>query len=124
MATTTFDAGTGPGNARTGPVFANAKGPLKIVTGTFDFDTSYPTGGEDITGIFNKFASTLGCEFFPRNGYTFTTDYTNKKVLAYQGDNTNAAAAPGVQVPNTTNLSTLTGVRFIAWGYSGASQTA
>ncbi len=57
---------------------------LKMIVGTIDFDASYPTGGEsldlstDIPGLLAVFIETKG-------GYVFEYDYTNKKVIAYNG---------------------------------------
>lgn len=92
-------------------------GTKRVVYGTLAFDSSYPTGGESIT-----LAGTTGTTGLRRvdsvtvkfnSGYLFTytpTDSVSGKVLAYQGDNTNAAAAPLIQVANTTDLSALTAV--------------
>lgn len=96
---------------------------MKIVTGTFAFDSSYATGGEDISDIFNQFTSCLGVQFSddgaPITADTkvvnyFPVDHTAKKVMAFGDDTTSGVPA---QVANATNLSTITGVRFIAWGY-------
>ena len=118
----TFDVGT-VGAARTAPVFANSKKPLKIVTGTIAFDNSYPTGGEATTAISAKFATLQGVIFESKSGYVFEYDYTNNKVKAMWGDNNNAADGPLVEVANTTDLSAVTGVRFFAWGLPGAAAT-
>jgi hypothetical protein len=79
MSEITYSSGAG-GKA---PVYAVGVTPAKLLTGTFSFDTSYPTGGEafDITG---KFKSLMGVIFEPKAGYSFEYDYTNKKVKAYQ----------------------------------------
>ena len=82
-----------------------------------DFDSSYPTGGESLT------ASDLGLnkvEFLiaeSKSGYTFEYDYTNSKLLAYYVDNNAAADSAQIQVPNTTDLSSVTNVRVFAFGY-------
>lgn len=116
MAVITFDnAESGSGGAGA-PMFSATGRPLRVVTGQFDFDSSYPTGGEDITGIFDKFASVLGCVFETRGNRVFETDYTNKKVKVFTALNTEAAAA--------SDQSTITDVRFIAWGYSGIGRKA
>lgn len=122
MAVINFDGKT-PGKGRTGPVFGMSARALKIVTGTFDFDSSYPTGGEDITEIFAQFAQLLGIQFFDEGApitanakivNSFPVDYTGKKVLAFGDDTTTGVPA---EVAAATSLATLTGVRFIAWGY-------
>lgn len=119
MASITFDAGTGVGSGATRPTYAKSGGrALKFVTGTFDFDSSYPTGGESITSIASEFTELFGVLFNPRLGYVFSVDYTAgaQKVLAYYADNDAGADSALIQVPDTTNLSTVTGVRFLAYG--------
>lgn len=122
MATVTLD-GVGPGRASRRPVVAQAARTLKFVTGTFAFDSSYPTGGEDITEIFDCFKELLGIQFSDEGApitanakivNSFPVDYAGKKVLAFGDDTTTGVPA---EVAATTNLSTLTGVRFVAWGY-------
>lgn len=127
-------------------------GAKRIVTGTMDFDSSYPTGGEPLT------ASTIGLgtvDFIviqTTSGLMFEYNYSGALVLAYligvRTGNTSVASA-GVttgalledsadaetvarllgtavnvtynlgylkEVPSTTNLSAITGVRFMAIG--------
>lgn len=85
---------------------------------TIAFDSSYPTGGEAIAP-----AAKFGLQKVnmvitqPKSGYTFEYDYTNDKLLVYWGDNNNASDGPSVEVANTTNLSTLTGVKAIVIGF-------
>ena len=124
MATVTFDA-AGPGKAGKRPLFVKSPRPVHIVTGTFDFDSSYPTGGEDISSIADAFGTMLGCIFESKGGYTFSVDYTAnaEKVLAYYG-NYDAADGVLIEVPGSTSLATVTGVRFIAWGYTGTGEVS
>ena len=145
---------------------------LSIITGTIDFDASYPTGGEVLTDITAKFKTLYRITFDQKGGYMFEFDKTNSKVKVYNSSveitpaGTNAAATisvgathaggaielssnangaalgdaggagytgiTGVQaaaftgtkvdatkateVASTANLSTLTGVSFIAVG--------
>src|SRR5687768_10018356 len=91
-------------------------GSRRVVFADVDFDSSYPTGGESLTPGDLGLGSIDFLIASPTSGYTFQYDYTNKTLLAYQGDNANAAAAPSVQVPNTTNLSAVTNVRILAAG--------
>ena len=49
------------------------------------------------------------------DGYKVIWDSVNKKLMVFQGDNANAAAAPGVQVAGNTNLSAVT-KRFLCVG--------
>jgi hypothetical protein len=71
------------------------------------FDSSYPTGGESLVprNIGLSEIDILLAE--DASGYNFEYDHTNKKILAYTA---------GSQVADTTNLSTLTGVRIMAIG--------
>lgn len=98
------------------PVKAIAGSNVIVVTGQFDFDDKYPTGGEsmDISAYFpNK---VLGVLFENKGGYVFEYDYNNKKVIAYHGNNDGTSDGPLVEVGNETDLKTITGVRFIAYG--------
>ena len=87
---------------------------LCIVTGKLSFDTSYPTGGEAadiIADIFPK-GIVLGCYFEPlKNAAACAAEYViaTKKIIAYSSAST--------EVVNATNLSTVTGIRFVAVGY-------
>ena len=91
---------------------------LAILTGTIAFDSSYPTGGEDISAIFKKFKSVKFISFSPTAGYVFDTDETSgsEKVLAYYVDNNAAADSAMIQIPDTTDLSAITDVNFIVIG--------
>ncbi len=58
-------------------------GNTKLVWGSIAFDSSYPTGGESLSGL-NVGLSTI--DYFradPRSGYIFEYDYTNSKLKAY-----------------------------------------
>jgi hypothetical protein len=89
-------------------------GTAKMYVGTIAFDASYPTGGEAIDLGSNERLDIVLC---PNNtGYQFSWDAANQKLLVYVGDNDNAADAPGAQVANTTDLSALTAVPFLAVG--------
>lgn len=89
---------------------------LNVVIADATFDSSYATGGEDMA------PSALGLQVIDHidpeissGGYVVRFSRANKKLQAFQGDNTNAAAAPLVEVANTTNLSAVT-VRLVAMG--------
>lgn len=96
----------------------NRVGINKQVSGTFTFDTSYPTGGlafsPALVGLYSIQSLEVEAGF---GGYLAVWDKSTSapKVILYQGDNANASPAPGVQVPNTTNVATVT-VTFIATG--------
>lgn len=86
----------------------------KIVTGNIAFDSSYPTGGEalDLSAkLPTKVAAVL---FDGMGGYVPQYDYANKKVLMYEAGADGAALD---EVADTTDLSALTTVRFVAIGY-------
>lgn len=93
-------------------------GTQQVVEGLMAFDSSYPTGGEafSLAGVGVTRLDQL--DVFPGGGYVFEWDRstTSPKVLAYYGDNNNASDGPLIQVPDTTNLSTVTNVRFRARG--------
>lgn len=119
MATITYDSDA-PGRGGSGPVFSVGSRPTKVVTGTFAFDSSYPTGGEDISAIFDLFNDTTGTSRLngilmdqpltgSQTGKFLKVDYSTKKVLLYTN------ASPAVEVTNTSDQSAIT-VRFIAWG--------
>lgn len=114
-------------------------GDRRAITCDVAFDSSYPTGGEDLT------AATLGmttvdfCISEAKGGRNFVYDRANSKLLAYNvaavgththTENTagsytqNATTAAGgavsaaalAEVADTTNLSSVTGVRIFAFG--------
>ena len=116
---------------------------LAMLTGTIAFDSSYPTGGEDITDISALFKTCLQiiCDGF--GGYLFTYDKTNEMLKALApvsvvagsgtadanntvlksatatlevGGTGTAFQTAGVEALDTTDLSGLTAVRFIAVG--------
>ncbi|WP_457556326.1 hypothetical protein [Candidatus Pyrohabitans sp.] len=95
----------------------NIFGTMKVVIAEIAFDTSYPAGGEPLT------ASDLGLtkidhiSIEPKSGYIFEYDYANSKVKAYYADYAAASAGPLIEVPDLTDLSAVTGVRVMAYGY-------
>lgn len=95
-------------------IVARTAGIGVIVGGSITFDSSYPTGGEAVTAA-NLGITAIGWMFMlPAAGYVPVFDSANSKILVYQGDNDAVADGPGVQVPNTTDLSALT-VTFLAF---------
>jgi hypothetical protein len=91
---------------------------LRFEFGTIALDSEYPTGGESLT----IFANTEAVVCQPRGGYVFDYDKANSKLLAYQSDNGNSVASgtvtPLVQVAASTDLSALSDVPYIAFGWS------
>lgn len=74
---------------------------------------NYTTGGEpfDVAQIPGCTGTLYGVDIVGGaggNGYLPVWDSTNKKLMVFQGDNANAAAAPAIQVPGNTNLSAVT----------------
>lgn len=92
---------------------AKAPGPLRADIVSIVGDSSYPTGGSAFdaaiaTALGLKNYNVLAVLPVDCKGYVPGYDESSGKLKFYQGDNTNAAAAPGVEVANTTNLSGVT----------------
>lgn len=96
------------------PVLDGPAGSVRMVVGSIDFDSSYPTGGE----VFDL--SVLGAQslyalmVLPKAGYVFewNGNVTAPKILAYRQT---AATSALVEVPNATNLSTVAAIQYLAW---------
>lgn len=87
---------------------ADVFGRHRVQFATVTFDSSYATGGEaldphafGLTEIFYVLPVAVA------NGYLVRPNATHSTLMVFQGDNTNAAAAPAVEVANATNLSTV-----------------
>lgn len=102
-------------------------GDVQVILATLAFSGSYVNNGEvvDFTELLKrKGAGIVHAVNFDRvpAGYQLDYDYTNKKVLVRQGDNPNAAAAPGSQLAAAGYPAALTGlaagdrVRVTVWG--------
>lgn len=91
----------------------------KVWVGEITFDSSYATGGEELKKADFGFAQ--GTSFVFINpvtagaAFSFGYDYANEKLVAYWGDNANAAAARFVEVAAATDLSAIK-VRVMAMG--------
>ena len=83
--------------------------------GTIAFDSSYPTGGEALTAANVGLGVLDHITITSKGGYVFEYDYTNSKVLVYVEEAV-AAGGPLLEVADTTNLATVTGVKFRAVG--------
>lgn len=101
------------------PTMRRSVGNKAEVSGTLAFDNSYTTGGLAFT------LASVGLSALdelrlqpPITGYVPVWDGSTSapKVMAFYGDNNNAADGPLIEVPNATNLSTVTNVRFTAIG--------
>jgi hypothetical protein len=92
-------------------------GDRKVTIFEFNFDSSYPTGGESLALSDIGFSHSVDyVDFEDAAGYSFEFDHANLKVLARYFDYDAGADGPAIQVPNTTNLATVSAVRGIAWG--------
>ena len=87
---------------------------VHLYEGTIALDNSYPTGGYAIDVPNNARITTMVCG--AAGGYTFHFIASTQKLKVYRGDNTNAAAAPGVEVSNAVDLSAVPAVPYIAMG--------
>lgn len=85
--------------------------------GTFSFDSSYPTGGEDISDIFNQHTE---CFFVimeqpiqagAQTGKFLKVDHTNKKVQLFTN------AAPFAEIANASDQSLITGLKWVSVGF-------
>lgn len=90
---------------------------IKMSFGTIALDDSYPTGGEAITPADLGLAQVFALIAFPTAGYVPEWDGTNKKLKMYWADYDAAADGALVEVANTTNLSALAAIPFIALGW-------
>ena len=115
MATVAFDA-EGPGKGAFSPVRGNMSRGMKLVTGKFSFDNSYPTGGESLSEIFDMFAECHGLlmeqpvQVGAQTGKCLRVDHTNKKVQLFTN------ASPYAEVANASDQSLIANLRFFAWG--------
>ncbi len=93
---------------------------LKLVTGVFDFDASYPTGGEDISVIDTdcfQGGGRVGIIFDQPNVAAVRLVAVAGTGAAFKLQGFTFPAGAPVEVAAATNLSAVTGLRFIAWGY-------
>jgi len=104
-----------------GGLFGSPSNGLKFAAGTFSFDSSYPTGGEDITTIFDLFNDPSGTSNLmgilirdptasAGTGKKCVVSYTTKKLLLYTN------ASPPVEVSDTSDQSGASSLRWLAWG--------
>lgn len=121
MALTVTAAAEGPGKGASRPLFARSPRPIEMWMGTVDFDSSYATGGEAFNAESEAgFSDIVQVWVAPKNGFTFeyvdSATAANRKIKAFWVDTTTDGAAQ-VEVTSTTNLSTVTGVPVIVFGY-------
>lgn len=119
MATVTLDA-AGPGLAATRPVYAANPRAVKLISGSFAFDNSYPTGGESLSGITDHFRECLGIIM----DQPIIVGAQTGKFLKVSGSGTTYVAklftnaSPFAEVANASDQSLVTGLKFFAWGYA------
>jgi hypothetical protein len=88
-------------------------GDLKYVIVDITFDNSYPTGGEPVTpaqvGLDAVYGvTTLGNTYDAQGAVVVSYDRTNSKLVAYGGDGAAAGVTFLKEIPNATDLSTIT----------------
>lgn len=87
-----------------------ARDGMAMVTGNFDCDASYPTGGYAV----NLGLKAVGQVFIEsQGGYIFAYNHSTGKIQAFD-QTTTAGALP--EVASATNLSSVTKVGFMACG--------
>jgi len=117
---------------------------IYLLSGVISFDSSYHAGGEDVSGVTKYFKNCLRLICDQKSGFMFEFDKANKKLKAFHPTRINSASGTvndalgyptgsavltsatsardisnaGKEVADTTDLSTLTGVSFIAVGLS------
>ena len=80
----------------------------RISVSTITGDSSYATDGEAITA--NQLGLTRITALVPvaNSGYVPVWDQANSKLKVFYGDNNNASDGPLIEIPNATDISTVT----------------
>lgn len=96
------------------PLMFGASRVAKVKVYTVAFDTSYPTGGEDITAVFNDFTEVLGIwvqnhDLTIADNRVYIPDLTNKKLIVLDAFN--------VEEGSGTDLAAITNVRLLVVGF-------
>lgn len=89
---------------------------LRMVLQKVDFDDSYPAGGEALTADDFGMQDITSMVVLAKDGYVFEYDVANGKLKAFWVDTTVDGAALA-EVVDTTDLSGVTGVQCMAFGY-------
>ena len=95
MATITLDA-EGPGKGGIRPLMVQGPRVTKVISGVVALDSSYPTGGEDISEIFNQFKNckrVIVDALGTAGSRLFAVDFANKKLKVFTALSTEAANA-------------------------------
>jgi len=93
-------------------------GEAVVRTGTITLDSSYPTGGEALAAAAFGIDNIDFVSFGGAGGYVLEYDYANAKVMAWYGDFNAVADGALIEVPNTTDLSTVS-AHFVLVGRVG-----
>lgn len=117
MATITYD-NDAPGKGGQAPIFTDGSALKKIVTGHIAFDSSYPTGGEDLTEAFALLRGGVARAAFvdqpiqtgAQTGKFAKINRTTKKIQLFTN------AAPFAEVANASDQSLITDVAFMLIG--------
>jgi hypothetical protein len=117
MAVITYDTDA-PGKGGQAPVFADGPGRKKVVTGHIAFDSSYPTGGEDLTEAFALLRGGVAQQAFveqpiqagAQTGKFVRINRSTKKIQLFTN------AAPFAEVANASDQSLITDVGFMLVG--------
>lgn len=80
------------------------------------FDSSYPTGGEALTADDFGMQDIIAMIVLSNAGYVFEYDIANEKLKAFWVDTT-TDGSPLVEVVDTTDLSGVTDVQCMAFGF-------
>lgn len=117
MATITYDSDA-PGRGGSAPVFGIGGGGSKLVTGHIAFDSSYPTGGEDLTEAFAFLRGGVADQAFieqpiqagAQTGKFARINRSTKKVQLFTN------ASPFAEVANASDQSLITDLGFVLVG--------
>ena len=104
----------GPGAGAIRPVMSRGPRMLKQAVYSVDFDSSYPTGGEDISSCWDGFQEVVGIFVQPHDttiadNRNFIPDLTNKKLILLTAINTEGTAA--------SNQAAVGSVKLLVVGY-------
>jgi hypothetical protein len=91
-------------------------GSQRTTFGSLAFDSLYPTNGEPFTARQFGLTRLYQLHVSPSAGFVFEPDHTALKLKAFYGNWDSVSDGPLIEVPNNTNLSALTGVRWQAEG--------
>ena len=120
MAVITYDVDA-PGRGGKAPIFGLGAGRQVIITGHIAFDSSYPTGGEDLSEAFAFLRGGVGqgavieqpIQAGAQTGKFARINRATKKVQLFTN------ASPFAEVANASDQSLITDLAFMVWGQAG-----